>query len=438
MQKRVFLILILSALLLLWGCSAQNSSEELMQPTETASVPVTEPETIPETEPETIPEREPETQPPTEPEILAQEVTEGLTIFFDGVRFNSILHDDSYYTKYKIYPENLLSMEFEQPVSGLYLLWDEAPGEYQISWEGGSISCGQEGFLHEYVFLPEPVTRVEFTFHGEECVLLCDVKAYTEGTPPADVQVWQPPCEQADILVFPTHSDDDALFFGALISYYAIERELTVQTAFMVDHRGYEERNHERLNGLWEMGVRNYPIVGTARDSATLSRWEAMSIYKPYDIGGWQVELIRRFQPLVVVGHDLEGEYGNGGHKVNAYYLTQAITMAADPEQYPDSAAEYGVWETPKMYLHLYPENRIILDVNTPLQNDPQGRTPFEIAEDAYAHHVSQHKYYFSVTQDEEDTKHDCRPFGLYYTLVGYDTTADIMENIDPEQWREE
>jgi len=183
------------------------------------------------------------------------------------------------------------------------------------------------------------------------------------------------------------------------------------------------------------MGIRHYPVLGSAPDTATFDFREAMSLYQASDILGWQVEQIRRFRPLVVVGHDLNGEYGNAGHKVNAYYLVRAVESAADPEQYPELAQQYGVWETPKLYLHLYPENEMIFDVNVVLESDPQGRTPFEIAAEAMYCHQSQVKWGYRVQQGE-DWAFDCRPFGLYRTLVGYDTITDIMENIDPAHWR--
>jgi len=262
-----------------------------------------------------------------------------------------------------------------------------------------------------------------------------DISILSAGSAPDGFHEWLPSCEEADILVFPTHSDDDVLFFGTLISYYSIERELKVQTAFMVNHFYQQMRGIERLNGLWEMGVRYYPFLYDAPDSATLSLGEAMAIYESYDIEQWQVEMIRRFRPLVVVGHDLMGEYGNGGHMVNAFYLVQAIEKAADPEAYPESAEVYGVWDSPKLYIHLYEENEILLDVETPMENDPLHRTPFQVATDAFKHHQSQHQYGFSV-QTGINRKYDCRPFGLYRTLVGEDTCADIMDHIDPSQWR--
>lgn len=434
MRKMLMLLLVLAVLLC--GCAVREEVPQT-QPSQLETEAVTELVTEPITEPVTEPVTEAETEPVTEPEVIAQPITDGFRVIIDNIRQNTLLCDGSHYTKAKITSGSVLRIESDQPVSSLYLTWEQAPGTYRITWDGGSVQAGENGFIHEFVALPESVTAAEFVFDSQEAVRLCDVSAYTEGTPPAGVQVWQPPCEKADILLFPTHSDDDVLFFGALISQYAIERELTVQTAFMVEHTGYSQRNHERLNGLWEMGVRHYPILGSAPDTPTTSFYYASITYEKSHIDAWQVEQIRRFQPLVVVGHDLNGEYGNGGHKVNARFLTQSILAAADPQQYPESAALYGVWETPKLYLHLYDENQIILDVNTPLQNDPLGRTPFEIAQDAYAYHVSQHQYYFKVTQDEKDTKHNCRVFGLYHTLVGPDTEADIMQNIDPALWRE-
>ena len=40
--------------------------------------------------------------------------------------------------------------------------------------------------------------------------------------------------------------------------------------------------------------------------------------------------LLRRFKPLVAVGHDREGEYGHGAHQLNALSLEQAVVRAAD------------------------------------------------------------------------------------------------------------
>lgn len=419
MMRLQKLLSLLLAVLLLAGCMAQ---EEPPAPTQPPTTPPTV-ETTAATEPEAVP------LPP------AQRIPDGFSLFMQERDVTQYVVDDNVGSKVRAYSEDTITIESSIPFAGLYMIWDAIPGTYTIQWEGGSKICGEYGFLHEYVALEEAVTQVTLVLPPEASVLLCDVRLYTEGSAPEDVQLWLPPCQEADVLVFPTHSDDDALFFGALISYYAIERQLTVQTAFMVDHTWQPHRGHERLNGLWAMGIRHYPILGAAPDTATFDFTEAMNLYAPSDILGWQTELIRRFRPLVVVGHDLDGEYGNAGHKVNAHFLTQAIHTAADPDAYPASADLWGTWKTPKLYLHLYRENEWYLDVNTPMTLDPLGRTPFEAAQDGFAAHVSQQQWGV-VQQNDSNRAYDCRRFGLFFSLVGEDTTADIMENIDLDQWR--
>lgn len=426
------------ALFILFSFAACGTSHAV--PTQTAAVEETElvnTESCETEAPEiTEPTEVEETIPEPEPEPVAEQITEGVSVWLGASNRTDTLCDDNHYTKHSVTDQLTLRIKSESPFSALYIEWDSIPGAYTIVWDGGSLNCGENDFLHEYIRLPEAVNAVQFAFWDDAPRIICNVELYTAGTAPEGVQDWLAPCEQADILVFPTHSDDDVLFFGPLISYYAIERRLTVQTAFMVNHSTQRERSHERLNGLWEMGVRNYPILGSAPDTGRHEMWFAESYYANSDIPGWQIEQIRRFQPLVVVGHDLNGEYGNGGHKVNAFYLTQSIVDAANPEVYPESAEEYGVWDTPKLYLHLYEENEWYFDVNTPMANDPEGRTPFEVAEDAFLNHVSQRKGNLHVQQEDLARMWDCRPFGLYRTLVGLDTTADVMENINPEEWR--
>lgn len=413
--------------LCLWGCARQEQpvAAESTAAAE-ASVPETEPPATepPETEPaETAASTEPE------PEKIAARIESGFRVFVNDRDCTYGLSDDSHLTKRQLWEDETLRFTSTESCYGLYVEWDQVPGEYRIEWDGGGMDCGAEGFLHDYIHLPEGILEARFVFPEGLTPTVCDLQGFTEGRAPEGVQDWEEPCEQADILVFPTHSDDDTLFFGALISYYAIERELTVQTAFFVEHRFYPERGHERLDGLWEMGVRNYPVLNDAPDTDAVRIDDTAYFYREHDILGWQVEQLRRFRPLVVVGHDLNGEYGNGGHKLNARSLTQAVELSADASQYPASAERYGVWDAQKLYLHLYSENRLVLEVNTPMENDPLGRTPFEAAQDAYDHHESQKHLSYQVRQGDEWTMYDCRAFGLYRTTVGYDTGADIMEN---------
>ncbi len=324
---------------------------------------------------------------------------------------------------------NVLNIESETPFTGVYLVWDTPPGAYELAPEGGAaIPCGQYGYLHDYTPLAAPATKLELRFLAGN-YKLCDVYLFTEGTLPGWVQVWSPPLEKADMLVLPTHADDEHLFFGGTLPLYAGERGMNVQVVYLTNHFGEPYRPHELLNGLWTVGVRAYPVMGPFPDVyATLASVEAAEAEFGYDnVLDFQVQMIRRFKPEVIVAHDLNGEYGHGAHILNARTLLAALEVSNDASVSPDSAAEYGVWDVPKTYLHLYPEGQMTVDWNIPLAKFG-GRTALDMAKEGFACHVSQQDY-FSV---EDFGPYDCRVFGLARSTVGPDVKQnDFFENID-------
>ena len=87
-----------------------------------------------------------------------------------------------------------------------------------------------------------------------------------------------------------------------------------------------------------------------------------------------------------------------------------------------------------KLYLHLYGEDSVPMEINVPLSGDPEGRTAFQIAEDAYAWHKSQHRNFPHVYQGKAFALMDCSRFGLYRSKVGPDTGWDIMEHTEDLQ----
>lgn len=432
------------ALLLLTGC-AQASPVATTEQT-LASLSVTVPETTAE---ETEPPQEVTTEPETEPVATAETEPappeEPATAIYTGVRFvcngcdlTSELRDGDLSTRADFSGGKTMTITSKTPFAGLYITWFKTPGTYTLTWDGGSMTWGEQGFLHAWVRLPEAVTAL--TIQGDEedgLYAISTLQLYTEGSAPEGVQDWQPALETADILAFVTHSDDDTLYFGCALSYYAIEKGLDVQTVFLVEHP-IVARSHERLDGLWEMGIRNYPIVAGFQDHLckTLAQATAFHQEQGEDILAWQVEQIRRFRPLVILGHDLLGEYGHGQHMLNATCLTQAVELAAQAEAYPDSAQCYGTWDTPKLYLHMYEENQIFLDVDTPLSGDSKNRSPYEIARNAFWKHYSQQNLGLAVSKVSDERRSDCRYWGLYRSLVADDGQTDLMAGIDPSQWR--
>ncbi len=313
----------------------------------------------------------------------------------------------------------------DRRIGSVYLVWDQIPGEWTLLADGEPITCGQNQFLHEYVTLPKPAKEVVI----QADIGICELYAFEpDSIIPDWVQMWQPAWDRADLLLLSTHADDEHIFFGGMMPYYAAERGLKVQVAYLTHHWKQPPRPHELLDGLWRVGIRAYPVIGPFEDIYSRKLEHAKTLYNYDDVVGYEVGLLRRFQPRVVAGHALTGEYGHGVHMLGAHALTEAVPLAANPEAYPETVEQYGVWDTPKLYLHLYPENQILLDWYQPL-NAFDGMTALDVAKEGYAMHKSQHVYAFYVYGEGDE--YDSRKFGLYRSTVGPDVVGgDLFENI--------
>lgn len=333
--------------------------------------------------------------------------------------------DGSYSTTVNLNTGDTITVKTDTGIKGIYLIWDSPVNEWTLKYNGSETVQGSNGFLHDYIEFEGEVT--EFTIYTDSSNLLADIYCYGEGELPSDVQVWEPECEKADILLLSSHADDEILFFGSILPEYAGERDLEVQVVYFSQYwTGAKIREHEKLDGLWHAGVKNYPYTGDFDD------WYASSLEQAENLFGYDktvefvVEMLRKFKPQVTVAQDLNGEYGHGTHMLTAKAMTEAITLCGDASKYPESAEKYGTHEVKKTYLHLYGENKIKLTTREPLESF-DGKTALEVAAESYKYHVSQQWCWFYV---DDEYEYSCADFGLYYSAVGIDTGNDMMENI--------
>lgn len=84
-------------------------------------------------------------------------------------------------------------------------------------------------------------------------------------------------------------------------------------------------------------------------DLYSLDLGTAMTQYNYDDIVSYATACVRRFKPLVCVSQDFNGEYGHGGHCIYAKAVSEAVNSSAEASFNPDSASEYGIWDTPKL-----------------------------------------------------------------------------------------
>ena len=391
--------------------------------------------------------------------------------FFGGEFTEAIFTDGIYDTFAKAQEGAYVSLSCKQGISSVYIEFDWLPEE---SWtivdclssagpEDTTKTCGGSGYLHEYQDLEAlygyKPSNIDLRF--PEGTQIANIWAFT-GEAPDWVQKWEPMLEKADLLLLSTHSDDEQLFFAGVLPYYVNEKKLDVQVVYFIQHfhkkmRVFEhERQHEQLNGLWAVGVTHYPYMSEFPDAYAEGKTKAEAVqnilstfnyygYHMDDFRSFAVEVFRKCKPLVVVTHDFDGEYGHPAHVICADVATDAVVYAADPEKYPESAAEYGVWQPQKVYIHSYRKNPITMDWDTPLES-LGGKTPFEVTQEGFRYHISQHDSWFvrwiygtdssPITKATDIEDYSPCNYGLYFTSVGDDTLnaqgrpGDFMENI--------
>ena len=388
---------------------------------------------------------------PNDPEA-AQNITDiKLVTHYSGFQNIKFLFNNLEYSTNSPKDSASLTIEYADGIGYLYLIFDGAYEPYTMTNNdtGTTVTVGQNGFLHDLVDLtslfgaaPSSVT-VNFA-NGP--VYLTELMMFSPGYLPDYVQVWEPAkAGETDLILFSTHGDDDQLFFAGLLPYYtALDYEVLV--VYMADHSIRQTyRLHEMLNGLWNCGVTTYPVLGRFGDFFEEDIEVAYRIFQQSgvtknDIVEYVTEQIRIYTPKVVVGHDFAGEYSHAQHMIFAECLAAAVEISNDPSQFPESAEAYGVWDVPKAYFHLYEENPIVMDWDTPME-ELDGYTPFQITQlFGYTQHVSQQESWvsnwinginFSIDKASQITEYSPCEYGLYRTTVGLDVEKnDFFENV--------
>ena len=315
------------------------------------------------------------------------------------------------------------------PVKAVRMAFKDYPGAYRIQqFDAAGTLLKEESaplLVNNAVFVEEGTRTV--TLVPEEEINLCSLYAFGEGVVP-DYHPWAPTPEKLDYLVVAMHPDDDVLFMGAIPPLYTVEQGREGSIFYTATRE--RVRKNEAENGAWIMGLRKAPILGTFPDIPPSYYEKYKNTFPQEEVVNCLVALFRRYKPEVVFSHDLEGEYGHWQHKILAHAVQEAVPLAADPAYDPSSAEQYGAWQIKKLYLHLYPENRIVLPATKPIAAYG-GLTPVQIAAAAFQCHKSQLPSRHAVTNEGVYSMSD---FGLAYTLVGTDTPGvnDPFEHIDP------
>lgn len=364
----------------------------------------------------------------------AQDITEACLL--NDREFNRFAPDDlrdrdhiSFYTGSNL----TITAPAGQEIGGLVLRWRtiNPPGvilKTEVKGQWQELQRAEPDFAAQYIALKEPVSKLRLSAAAGK-LELCEVQVITPGEPGKDVQIWRDPPEKVDLMLFSTHPDDEVLWFGGLLPYYAGEKDMDVLVVNAV--YGWYFRRQELLDALWTCGIDIYPVMLGYPDTMapipqTIEVWSQKN-RQPKDR---PVALIRQYKPDVVVLHDVDGEYCHSAHKTFCYLGQQAVNRAADETQHAESIKQWGTWDVPKTYIHLWEEDQLRMDWNQPLSAF-DGKTGLQIADEAFHCHLSQVNKQYRV---EDGGEYDNALFGLWRTRVGADLVKnDLFENIPAE-----
>ncbi len=238
--------------------------------------------------------------------------------------------------------------------------------------------------------------------------------------------VWQPAPEKTDMMVLVAHPGDEILWFGGAIPFYAGEKGMQVEVCYLTGGDLYREL--ELLNGLWQMGVQNYPDIGNLESKQYTALADTYEAWGRKETEQYIVRLIRKYKPEVLLTLDIKGEGGQPENIACVESSIHAVEMAANPKYDPDSAAEYGEWGVKKVYIHLGAHPTITMDWTRPLTAF-DGKSGLEVAETAFQCHESQAGLSREIAYP--GTEYDSSLYTLLRSTVGMDIKCDdFFENI--------
>ena len=321
----------------------------------------------------------------------------------------------------------------ETKVAAVYLEYGRKrrPFDVQVKEDGAwrTIASCEGNYMQEYVAFP-PVSgemRLLFDTGGfAEKVGVSEIYCFSEGEMDESiVHIWQPTTEKADLMVVVAHPDDEVLWLGGCIPYYAGEREMSVAVMYLTCSHPFREV--ELLNCLWHCGVRNYPLVGRFQDVSANTAEEVYAAWDRSEVNSYLTDTLRTLRPEVVVTHGFDGEYGHKHHVVSAYSVQRAVQLAAEENQY----SALPIWQVKKLYHHGGDHPTTVMDWHQPLAAF-DGKTGYEMACEGFLMHVSQQRTCYRVAN--RYTQYDSFVFTLTHSTVGEDAAGgDLFENVPEE-----
>lgn len=306
------------------------------------------------------------------------------------------------------------------------------------------IASGEVSIVHKCCYLHELVDLTELGIDCRHINLqfsdntnINQIFIFSKGILPNWVQQWKPPFDKCDIMFMSTHSDDEHLFFAGILPLNIANGKKVQMLYYAPPIVGH--RMSELLDGLWHIGIKQYPVLGPFYDEYSATESEAIQNLEKRDlhvddIRSFIVTNLRKHKPDIVVSQDIYGEYGHGQHILFSKELLKSVPLSSDPNYDEKSFNQYGCYHISKVYHHLYNKNKVNVDIDTRIK-ELNGKTPYRLSQEAFSFHRSQYISFFPshlfgtivhpIKKSTDVKKFSPGEWGLSYSIVGQDIKKD-------------
>jgi LmbE family N-acetylglucosaminyl deacetylase len=269
-----------------------------------------------------------------------------------------------------------------------------------------------------------------------------------------------------DIMVIAAHPDDEAIFFGGAIPYYAqvLKKNIILvnMTTDWLTRTGERKKNsyireEELREASIRYGLKQEPIFALLQQNNKFwpieGTWDRWSDYVrnsrgiaegKYRSSRFLAEQIRKYKPDVIMTHGLNGEYDNPDHQATAFSAIAAFDLAAGketilddgetPSLYLSAEGVSGeIWQVKKLYLH-YSADHSETGINHLFHDYWEDKSiaessPRETANYGLKAHSSQGEHFVSSVYDNRGRASFSRYPSELWTLYRSEVGADRVLN---------
>ncbi len=205
-----------------------------------------------------------------------------------------------------------------------------------------------------------------------------EVKIYSVGEVPSEVQRWKSPDSSADVLVVAAYPGDELSCFSGLIPSL-INEGASVQVVWASTYS--RERMSEGLSALWSAGVELCPLNLGIETNRSLEEKYLKGSFALNSSTARLSELIKSLKPRIIVTHGTEGDRDMAATVLTARMVDEAAAMS-----------DYQG----RVFHRQAGTAALTLGFDSPLWQY-EGKTAKEVTAEAFKHHYLQGVYHYEL-----------------------------------------